>query len=90
MELSVHSDTTLAIGTAKELIETCCKTILAERGKTLHGKRHSRTHKIHPQGIEDCAGQLNSVWRVMAFFQWAMGRPLKWGVMARNTTWQIR
>src|SRR5580765_2004557 len=22
--------------------------------------------------------QLNSVWRVMAFFQWAMGRPSKW------------
>jgi cellulose synthase/poly-beta-1,6-N-acetylglucosamine synthase-like glycosyltransferase len=34
--------------------------------------------------------QLNSVWRVMAFVQWAMGSPSKWGVMTRNTTWQIR
>lgn len=38
MEQSVQSDPTLAIGTAKELIETCCKTILAQRGKTLPGK----------------------------------------------------
>lgn len=33
MEASVESDPAFAIGTAKELIETCCKTILAERGK---------------------------------------------------------
>ena len=32
MEASVESDPELAIGTAKELIETCCKTILQERG----------------------------------------------------------
>ena len=32
METSIHEDPSLAIGTAKELIETCCKTILAERG----------------------------------------------------------
>lgn len=34
---SVESDPELAIGTAKELIETCCRTILAERGKPVHG-----------------------------------------------------
>lgn len=34
--------------------------------------------------------QLNAVWRVMAFVQWARGRPARWGVMARNTSWQIR
>jgi hypothetical protein len=34
--------------------------------------------------------QLNSVWRVMAFVQWAMGRPQRWGAMTRNTRWQIR
>lgn len=33
IEQSVNADPALAIGTAKELIETCCKTILAERGK---------------------------------------------------------
>lgn len=32
MEAAVMNDPGLAIGTAKELIETCCKTILEERG----------------------------------------------------------
>lgn len=32
MEAAVYADPSLAIGTAKELIETCCKTILTERG----------------------------------------------------------
>jgi len=32
MEAAVNSDPGLAIGTAKELIETCCRTILRERG----------------------------------------------------------
>jgi len=31
MQTSIHNDPALAIGTAKELIETCCKTILRER-----------------------------------------------------------
>ena len=30
MESSVESDPALAIGTAKELVETCCKTILSD------------------------------------------------------------
>lgn len=37
MESAVESDPSLAIGTAKELIETCCKTILSERGKPVNG-----------------------------------------------------
>lgn len=32
MESAVHSDPELAIGTAKEFLETVCKTILSERG----------------------------------------------------------
>lgn len=32
MEAAVANDPGLAIGTAKELVETCCKTILVERG----------------------------------------------------------
>ncbi len=32
METAVNADPGLAIGTAKELIETCCRTILKERG----------------------------------------------------------
>lgn len=34
MEAAVANDPGLAIGTAKELVETCCKTILSERGIT--------------------------------------------------------
>jgi len=61
MEHSVHSDPSLAIGTAKELIETCCKTILAQRGKSLPGKPDIpeltratlKELKLVPDGIED-------------------------------------
>ena len=34
LERAVDTDPPLAIGTAKELVETCCKTILSERGGT--------------------------------------------------------
>jgi hypothetical protein len=34
MEAAIASDPALAIGTAKELVETCCKTILTERAVT--------------------------------------------------------
>lgn len=37
MEDSVETDPSLAIGTAKELIETCCKSILSERGQEISG-----------------------------------------------------
>jgi len=37
MESAVDKDPSLAIGTAKELIETICKTILFERGQTIEG-----------------------------------------------------
>lgn len=37
LEESVETDPSLAIGTAKDLIETCCKTILDERGKPTSG-----------------------------------------------------
>jgi len=37
MESAIDNDPGLAIGTAKELIETICKTILEERGQTLSG-----------------------------------------------------
>ena len=37
IEQSINDDPELAIGTAKELIETTCKTILRERGKPVSG-----------------------------------------------------
>jgi len=35
MDAAVSDDPELAIGTAKELVETCCRTILEERGKKM-------------------------------------------------------
>lgn len=63
IEQSIKSDPSLAIGTAKELIETCCKTILAERGKTINGtpdiptltKETLKELKLVPEGIPDGA-----------------------------------
>lgn len=37
MEKAIDSDPPLALGTAKELVETCCRTILRERGKPVTG-----------------------------------------------------
>jgi len=63
MESSIHSDPALAIGTAKELIETCCKTILAERGKPVQGtpdipaltKEVLKELKLVPDGVSEQA-----------------------------------
>lgn len=35
MTAAIHNDTDLAIGTAKELLETTCKSILAQKGETV-------------------------------------------------------
>ncbi len=56
---SVETDPELAIGTAKELIETVCKTILEERGKPVEGtpdiptltKSLLKELKLVPEGI---------------------------------------
>jgi hypothetical protein len=37
MESAINDDPSLAIGTAKELVETCCKTILNQRGIKIEG-----------------------------------------------------
>lgn len=63
MENSVNDDPDLAIGTAKELIETCCKTILAARGKEIDGRPDVaalstatlKTLKLVPDDIPDAA-----------------------------------
>jgi hypothetical protein len=38
LEAAVERDPTLAIGTAKDLLETCCKTILKKRGVAVSSK----------------------------------------------------
>lgn len=61
MPSAISSDPDLAIGTAKELIETCCHTILADRGKPVDDKpdllplvrRALGELKLLPDGIPD-------------------------------------
>ncbi len=63
IERSVDSDAALAIGTAKELVETCCKTILAERSVVVDGQPNIslltrsvfRGLKLIPEGIPENA-----------------------------------
>jgi hypothetical protein len=63
IEKSIDSDPALAIGSAKELVETCCKTILAQRGKTVSGtpdipaltKDTLRELKLVPEDIPEAA-----------------------------------
>ena len=74
MESSVESDPGLAIGTAKELIETCCKTILAERGKFVSGtpevstltKETLKELKLVPEGIPEAARGADVIKRLLS------------------------
>ena len=74
MESAVESDPSLAIGTAKELIETCCKTILAERGKPVIGtpdvstltKETLKELKLVPEGIPDAARGADVIKRLLS------------------------
>lgn len=74
MESAVESDPSLAIGTAKELIETCCKTILAERGKPVIGipniptltKETLKELKLVPEGIPDAARGSDVIKRLLS------------------------
>lgn len=73
MESSVESDPSLAIGTAKELIETCCKTILKERGKSVSGtpdiptltKETLKELKLVPDGVPDAARGADVIKRLL-------------------------
>ena len=73
IEQSIKSDPALAIGTAKELIETCCKTILAERGKVTSGtpdiptltKETLKELKLVPEGISDGARGADVIKRLL-------------------------
>ncbi len=74
LEASVESDPSLAIGTAKELIETCCKTILAERGKPVSGtpdvstltKETLKELKLVPEGVSDTARGADVIKRLLS------------------------
>jgi hypothetical protein len=74
MESSVESDPSLAIGTAKELIETCCKTILSERGKPVTGtpdvstltKETLKELKLIPEGIHEAKRGADVIKRLLS------------------------
>jgi hypothetical protein len=74
MQEAVDNDPALAIGTAKELIETTCKTILADRGKPVKGtpdipaltKDTFRELKLVPEGISDAARGAETIKRLLS------------------------
>ncbi len=73
MESAVENDPGLAIGTAKELVETVCKTILEERGKTIETnlelpklvKQTATELKLTPSDIPDEAKASESIKRLL-------------------------
>lgn len=74
MEDSVETDPSLAIGTAKELIETCCKTILAERGQEISGtpdiptltKATLKELRLVPEGVPNAARGADVIKRLLS------------------------
>ncbi len=73
MESAVENDPGLAIGTAKELVETVCKTILEERGKALESnldlpklvKQTAAELKLTPSDIPDEVKASESIKRLL-------------------------
>jgi hypothetical protein len=74
MESSVLNDPELAIGTAKELIETCCKSILHERNAEIPNnadipqlvKLTSKELQLTPADIHDAAKASETVKRLLS------------------------
>jgi hypothetical protein len=74
MESAIENDPGLAIGTAKELVETVCKTILEERGKTPQGapdlpklvKQTAKELKLTPSDIPDQAKAADTIKRLLS------------------------
>ena len=71
LEASIETDPSLAIGTAKELIETCCKTILAEPvtgtpDVSALTKETLKELKLVPEGIPDAARGADVIKRLLS------------------------
>jgi hypothetical protein len=74
IEQSIESDPALSIGTAKELVETCCKTILAERGRPVSGtpdmpaltKETLKELKLVPEGIHEATRGSDIIKRLLS------------------------
>ena len=74
MEAAVVNDPGLAIGTAKELVETCCKTILTDRGVTFAKnadvpelvKLTSKELELTPDDIPEKAKAADTIKRLLS------------------------
>ena len=74
MESAVENDPGLAIGTAKELVETVCRTILDERNIPIEGspdlpklvKQTAKELKLTPSDIPDEARAADSIKRLLS------------------------
>ena len=74
LEDSLEKDPSLAIGTAKELVETCCKTILAARGKGIPGtpdiptltKATLKELKLVPEAVPNTARGVDVIKRLLS------------------------
>lgn len=74
MELAVEDDPDLAIGTAKELIETCCKSILEERGRGIAGspdiptltKATFKELDLVPESVSEASRGKDTVKRILS------------------------
>ena len=74
MEAAIDEDPTLAIGTAKELVETCCKTIMAEREIEIEGspdlphliKQTTKTLALTPDDIPENAKAAKIIRRLLS------------------------
>ena len=74
MEEAATKDPDLAIGTAKEFVETCCNTILEDRGVSISGKpdlpqltkRTSSVLRLTPEDIPEKAKAVGKIRRVLS------------------------
>jgi hypothetical protein len=75
IENSVTSDPDLAIGTSKELIESCCKTILTERSVNFEDKNDDlpklvkltlKELNLVPESIQDSAKGSDTIKRILS------------------------
>ncbi len=81
MQASIESDPELAIGTAKELIETACKTILDHHGITIEAtwdvpklmRETARVLKLTPEGVPEDTPAAGSIRKILGSFASVVG-----------------
>lgn len=74
MEYAIEKDPELAIGSAKELVESCCKTILGKMGVDIGksddmndlAKKLAKSLDLVPEGIDDQAKGADCIKRILS------------------------